>query len=469
MAKSSSDRDGISSGTPTAIETDGLNLNSVGRPDTAPGSASSLGPDSGSLPESKGAYPDSARRSDVGVDAGRDLDIDLDQVQQQVEQEIAQLIGQGPHAPAGSGLTSVTNTTVVCALSGGVDSSVAAAFLVRAGFNVIGVTLQLWPEWLPADHEGGCCSLAAVEDARRVARRLGIPYYVFNMQEAFEDEVIRPFARTYLAGQTPNPCLLCNKRIKLGALLDKALELGAGYVATGHYARIAWNVERGRYTLRQGVDRAKDQSYALCLLGQEQLAHTVTPLGILTKPVTRKVAAALGLVTARKPESQEICFVPDNDYRRFIREYTGAQPSPGPVVNRQGQVLGEHRGLPFYTIGQRKGLNVASPRPLYVLEIDVAHNRLVVGERSQAECTELTAGDVNWVAIAGLPPEGMRVRARVRYRVEPAPAWVYPGERPDVVRTVFDRPQFAITPGQTVVWYDGDEVVGGGTILPAHT
>lgn len=384
-----------------------------------------------------------------------------------VEAELRRAIHQGPLAPAGN--------RVVVAMSGGVDSSVAAALLVTAGFEVIGITLQLWPDWLPPDHEGGCCSLGAVEDARRVATRLGIPYYVINMGEAFEEAVIRPFARAYLAGRTPNPCLICNRDIKFGALLEKARQLGADYVASGHYARVMYDPRRERYMLRQGFDQRKDQSYALYQLAQDQLAHTLTPLGVLDKAVTRAIATRLGLVTARKPESQEICFVPDNDYRRFLREYTGLKENPGPIVDREGRVLGTHKGVAFYTVGQRHGLGLSGSQPYYVLEVDAEANRLVVGGREEGLREKLLATEVNLISRTAVPAAGLKVEAKIRYRVPQAGAEIIPHPTdPALVWTRFASPQWAVTPGQSVVWYEKDDdgagadrydvVVGGGVI-----
>ncbi|MBX5465647.1 MAG: tRNA 2-thiouridine(34) synthase MnmA, partial [Clostridia bacterium] len=275
---------------------------------------------------------------------------------------------------------------VVAAMSGGVDSSVAAALLVRQGYEVIGVTMQIWQARDPAEEArlGGCCSLGAVADARRVAELLGIPYYVLNLQEAFRRAVIDDFVREYARGRTPNPCIVCNREIKFAALLERARELGAEYVASGHYARAGWDAGRGRWVLRRGRDARKDQSYVLYPLEQEQLAHVLFPLGGMEKAETRRLAAELGLPVAAKPESQEICFVRDGDYAAFLEGEIPDRFRPGPIVDRRGRLLGTHRGLPRYTVGQRRGLGVAAREPLYVLEVDAERNRLVVGTAAEA-------------------------------------------------------------------------------------
>lgn len=353
---------------------------------------------------------------------------------------------------------------VVVAMSGGVDSSVAAALLVEQGFQVIGVTLQLWPAHLPLEHEGGCCSLAAVEDARRVANRIGIPYYVLNFEELFEDHVIRPFVQAYSAGRTPNPCIVCNEQVKFGALLARALELDADYLATGHYARVTWDPVEGRYALCRAADPRKDQSYALYGLTQEQLARTLFPLGPYTKVAVRQMAAERGLPVAAKPDSQELCFVGGGDYREFLRRYAPESLRPGEIVDLEGRVLGRHQGVALYTVGQRRGLGVAGRdgEPLYVLRLEPETNRVVVGTREQVGSVELRAGRVNWVAWPG-PPAGERaVTARVRSHAPEAPA-VVAGEG-EGVRTRFLDPQPGVAPGQSVVWYDGDRVAGGGII-----
>ncbi len=353
---------------------------------------------------------------------------------------------------------------VVVAMSGGVDSSVAAALLVAEGHEVIGATMQIWPSWLPANRaEGGCCSLAAVEDARRVAATLGIPYYVLDLQESFADGVIRPFAEAYLRGVTPNPCLACNTRIKFRALLAKARALGATRLATGHYARSGFDPARGRYLLWRGADPRKDQSYALYGLDQEQLAASLFPLGGLRKDEVRALARDRGLAVAEKGESQEICFIPDHDYAGFLCAYRREALAPGPIVDRAGRVLGRHKGLACYTVGQRRGLGIAAPEPLYVLELRPESNEVVVGPEEALYQGELWAGEVNWIGLAPPLPASVQVMAKIRYSAPPAAAVVYPlaGGR---AKVVFGRPQRAIAPGQAVVFYRGDEVLGGGTI-----
>ena len=345
-----------------------------------------------------------------------------------------------------------------------VDSSVAAALLVEEGYDVIGATMQIWPSWLPASQaEGGCCSLAAVEDARQVAAALGIPYYVLNLQEPFEDEVIRPFAEAYLRGVTPNPCLVCNTRLKFGSLLAKARALGATRLATGHYARSGFDPGKGRYFLRRGVDPRKDQSYALYGLDQGQLAASLFPLGGLRKGEVRSLARDRGLGVAEKGESQEICFIPDDDYAGFLRTYRHEALAPGPIVDRAGCLLGHHQGLARYTVGQRRGLGIAAPEPLYVLALRPASDEVVVGPEEALYQGELWAEEINWISLATPLPASVEVRAKIRYSAPLAEAVVYPQDERRA-KVVFDRPQRAVAPGQAVVFYQGDEVVGGGTI-----
>lgn len=354
--------------------------------------------------------------------------------------------------------------TVVVAMSGGVDSSVAAAILVEEGYNVIGVTMQIWPQQNEAEQKFSrtCCSLSAIDDARRVAFQLGIPHYLMNFREVFARAVVHDFIEEYRRGRTPNPCIRCNRFIKFEALLDKARSLGAEYIATGHYARIIFDESRGRWLLKRGVDSSKDQSYALYSMTQDQLAHTLMPLGNMTKDETRRMASKLGLAVATKPESQEICFVEDRKYPEFLKSVAPEIARPGPILDTKGQVIGEHKGIAFYTIGQRKGLGIALGEPMYVVRINPERNAIVIGRNEDLYSRTLVAKDLNFISIENLQ-EQIVVTAKIRYNMKDSPAILAPLPNGEALVT-FDKPQRAITPGQAVVCYRGEEVVGGGTI-----
>lgn len=352
---------------------------------------------------------------------------------------------------------------VVVAMSGGVDSSVCAALLVEQGYEVIGVTMQLWPkEAQGVAPARGCCSLSAVEDARRVANQLRIPYYVMNFQDCFARSVIENFVEEYRRGRTPNPCVRCNQFVKFSALLRRARALGADYIATGHYVRKDFDSATGRYLLRKGADPQKDQSYVLYVLTQEQLAASLFPLGGISKDETRRRAAALGLTVATRPDSQEICFVPGRHYGEFLREHDPTMATPGPIVDRGGRVLGQHPGVAFFTIGQKRGLKLPVPYPLYVTEIRPETHTLVVGPEEALLARVCIVEDLNWIAIPQLVAS-LEVTAQVRYQMKAQRAVISPLAE-GLVRLEFAEPQRAITPGQAAVFYCGDVVVGGGTI-----
>lgn len=353
---------------------------------------------------------------------------------------------------------------VVVAMSGGVDSSLTAALLVHQGYDVIGITMQIWDKDISEEvsDERGCCSLSAVGDARRVADALGIPYYVLNFREMFEETVVQYFIKEYALGKTPNPCVACNRHVKFEGLLNKSLGLGAQYVATGHYARISYDKNIQRFTLRKGIDSSKDQSYALYHLNQNTLKHFLMPLGDYTKVQTRQLAAELGLAVANKPDSQEICFIPNDDYKSFLAENAPDSLKPGDIVDTNGKIVGRHQGLPLYTVGQRKGLGLAAGKPLYVVELNYNKNTVVVGDNNEVFATELIAEDLNFIAFDTLDAS-LRSYAKIRYSAQEASAKLIPLEE-GKVHVVFDSPQRAITPGQSIVFYDGDLVIGGGII-----
>ena len=345
---------------------------------------------------------------------------------------------------------------VLVAMSGGVDSSAAAALLVQQGYDCDGAMLKLAP-----NEDSRCCSADDAEDARQAATRLGMRFYVFNETDRFRRCVMDRFTAEYAAGRTPNPCIDCNRELKFGALLDRALTLGYDYIATGHYARVAYDAERGRYRLLRGAERRKDQSYVLYQLTQHQLAHLLLPVGDYDKPAIRDKARAAGLDNADKGDSQDICFVPDGDYVTFLQRQ-GLALTPGDFVDEAGRVLGQHRGLPCYTIGQGKGLGVAVGRHVYVLEKDRDRNAIVLGDDATLYASSLLASHVNWIS-GQAPAVPVRCAAKTRYSQVEAPCTACPLPNGGL-RVVFDQPQRAITAGQAVVLYDGDEVLGGGTI-----
>ncbi len=354
-------------------------------------------------------------------------------------------------------------------MSGGVDSSVAALLLKEQGYDCIGVTMKLWDYETAGgniNNESGCCSLDSINDARMVCANLDIPHYVMNFSREFHKEVIENFIEEYIGGRTPNPCVLCNTKIKWETLIEKALQLGADYIATGHYARVRYNKESGRYELMRAVDSNKDQAYALWGIRQQSLARTLFPLGELTKPQIREIADKHGLRTAHKSESMEICFVPDNDYNRFLKEAVPGldeQVKEGELVDTEGHVIGKHKGYPFFTIGQRRGIGTGFGKPMYVVDIDAENNRVIIGETDKLYSKKLIAGSVNFVSIASADEQGTEAVVKVRYRGEGFPAKIYPASE-NKVRIEFEEPQKAITPGQSAVFYDGERVLGGAVI-----
>ena len=357
---------------------------------------------------------------------------------------------------------------VAVAMSGGVDSSVAAVLLQQQGYEVIGLTMHLWDYDAVGGNvfnESSCCSVETANDARAVCQSLGIPHYVIDVRDDFEKRVIQNFSREYLNGRTPNPCVLCNSEIKWDVLMQKGIELGCEFFATGHFARVEKDEKTGRSLLLRGLDASKDQAYALWRLNQDQLRRTILPLGELTKKQVRELAAKFDLKTKDKQESQEICFVPDNSYARFLHERHPELESKlenGKIVDHEGNVLGEHKGFPFYTIGQRKGLGIALGKPAYVTDIDAKSNVIVVGSRDDLNVRGLVARETNWISVEKLETP-MSVTAKIRYNDSGRAAEIFPdGE--DSVRVIFEEFHSAVTPGQSAVFFDGDVVVGGGVI-----
>lgn len=349
-------------------------------------------------------------------------------------------------------------------MSGGVDSSVAAHLLKEAGYDVIGVTMQIWQDEDRAEVEesGGCCGLSAVDDARRVAYTLDIPYYVMNFKSEFKDAVIDYFANEYQKGNTPNPCIACNRYVKWESLLKRSLDIGADYIATGHYARVV-KLDNGRYTLSKSATAEKDQTYALYNLTQYQLAHTLMPVGEYTKDEIREIAKGINVRIANKPDSQEICFIPDNDYAKFITEYTGEETKEGNYVTTDGKVIGKHKGIIHYTVGQRKGLNLALGYPVFVLAIRPESNEVVIGKSDEVYKNKLYAGNLNFMSVEDIKGE-VTVDAKIRYSHKGSKCTIRKVDD-HRIECNFLEPQRAITPGQAVVFYDGDYVLGGGTIL----
>lgn len=359
----------------------------------------------------------------------------------------------------------MTPRRIAVAMSGGVDSSIAAALLLEQGYEVVGLTMQIWPREAPEEvppELRGCCGLDAVDSARRVASTLGMRHYVLNMREPFERLVIDPFCDAYARGLTPNPCIRCNTFVKFGPLLDRAREIDASHLATGHYARVDYDESRHRWRLLRAVDDTKGQSYSLYGLTQEQLSFALFPLGALRKEDVRSRASQLGLASAERPESQEICFLWGESYRDYLARHRPEVVQPGPIVDGSGRQVGRHRGVAFYTIGQRQGLGVAMGEPVYVIGIEVEANRLIVGKEEEAQARNLTMSEVNYVSLASLPPDGVELSAKIRSAGLPMPCLANATD--EGVRLEFAEPQWAISPGQSAVCYDGEAVALGGII-----
>lgn len=357
---------------------------------------------------------------------------------------------------------------VAVAMSGGVDSSVAAALLHKQHYNVVGLTMHLW------DYDGvggnisndaSCCSLDSIHDARAVCDNIGIPHYVVDVREEFKTNIIDNFISEYLQGRTPNPCILCNSLMKWTVLYKRAAQLGMDYLATGHYAIVEYNEQKQRYILKKGIDPTKDQSYALWALTQDQLKITKFPLGELSKLQVREIATEFGLKTRQKQESQDICFIPDNDYNRFLNEQDpelSEKVEGGKIVDTSGRMLGNHKGYPFYTIGQRRGLGIAVGRPIYVVDIDAGNNRIVVGDKTDLHSHGLIAKQANWISLQPAK-EGIEAEVKIRYNDPGKMATVFADNRTEL-KVLFHEPVEAVTPGQSVVFYQNDIVVGGGII-----
>lgn len=353
---------------------------------------------------------------------------------------------------------------VVVGMSGGVDSSVCAYLLKEQGYDVIGVTMQIWQDDDRCDikDDGACCGLSAVNDARRVAEQIGIPYYVMNFKKEFKDNVMDYFVDEYINGRTPNPCIACNRYVKWEALLKRSLDIGADYIATGHYSRVE-KLPNGRYSIKKSITDAKDQTYALYNLTQEQLSHTLMPVGSYTKDQIREIAQKIGLNVASKPDSQDICFVPDNDYAGYLEKFAGVEPKEGNFVTKDGTVIGRHKGIIHYTIGQRKGLGLSMGHPVFVVAIRPETNEVVIGENEDLFTRRIVANNFNFMSVDDIDSE-VRLVGKIRYSHKGAPCVVKKIDN-GLVECMFDEPQRAPTPGQALVLYDGDYVFGGGTIL----